>query len=433
MRLCFIADLNSIHSRRFIGFFAQRDHDVLVLSTTHFPHGKFLGAEVVNLPGARSDGDNHYSEMKGGLQGLKAIIDRFARSLRVRSVVKWNHSLFSLVAHGQIAYVTAALVQNWQQLYHRSRDYARACISKFQPDLLQCLRLPMEGFIGAYAEYHPTLHFCWGNDLTLWASSYPEFAQMTRLALAVCDGFFADCQRDVHLAHQWGLDEDTPAFVTPGGGGLNTDRLPENKHVPLKRHCEEPLVFFTLRGLGSFSGIDNLPIIKAVPYLSRSVDDRFIIRFLGNGEPYYGVLRAEARRLGVAGLLEFIPRTTHGQIPAAIARADFVFSASHHDGTPNSLLETMWYGGIPICSDLASIREWITDGVNGYLFDMGDPERIAAKFAQAVAERDRHDEFRAINRRIIAQRADYQTCMTRVESIYRELIGRSRLQMGAQA
>jgi glycosyltransferase involved in cell wall biosynthesis len=120
-------------------------------------------------------------------------------------------------------------------------------------------------------------------------------------------------------------------------------------------------------------------------------------------------------------LLEFPGRLPHEAIPDAIRRADFVFSATHHDGTPNSLLETMWHGGIPLCGDLESIREWITDGENGYLFDMSDPEQIARTFLRAVAERDRHGRFREINRRLIRERADYETCMARVEAFYRTI------------
>jgi glycosyltransferase involved in cell wall biosynthesis len=172
--------------------------------------------------------------------------------------------------------------------------------------------------------------------------------------------------------------------------------------------------------------IDNRPVIRALAILRQKykIDARFVIIGEPFG-PYYDQVRIEAKRCGVAPYVKVRPPFPYSDLAKVISEYEFIVSAATHDGTSNALLETMWLGGIPLNSDLRPIREWITDGVNGYLFDINDPEQIAAKFAQAVAERPKHDEFRRINRRIIKERADNKTCMSRVEEIYRELIDRS--------
>jgi glycosyltransferase involved in cell wall biosynthesis len=420
MRLCFIADLNSIHSQKFIGFFARKDYEVLVLSTGRSRSRKYLGAQVVNLPGGRLSRDNLRYRLKGSLRYGTRAFDRLARA-----GLQWNQGLHSHVIAQQIDRFTPSAVQSWLDLYDASREAARALIHEYRPDLLQCLRLPVEGFIGAHAEYTPTVHFCWGNDLTLWASSHPEFAALTRPALAACSGFLADCQRDEQLARDWGLSSSTPVLVTPSGGGLDTAHLADAGQAYSRPHRDKPLVFLSLRGSGGHY-VDNLPVVRAIPSMCKLIGKRFVVRFAGHRGAYYDLLRSEAQRLGVADRTEFVAPVSHNQIGSAIVQADLIFSATYHDGTPNSLLETMWFGGIPIYSDLESTREWIADGVNGYLIDMGDPEQIATTFARAVAEQDSHNEFRAMNRAIIKERADYQTCMTRVEQTYLELTGQSR-------
>ncbi|MBE3065757.1 MAG: glycosyltransferase [Spirochaetes bacterium] len=45
-----------------------------------------------------------------------------------------------------------------------------------------------------------------------------------------------------------------------------------------------------------------------------------------------------------------------------------------NDGVPVSMLEAMACGALPVMSNLESIREWITHGVNGLLFDPDNPE-----------------------------------------------------------
>jgi glycosyltransferase involved in cell wall biosynthesis len=421
MRLCFVADLNSIHSQRFIGFFAQRQHEVLVLSTSRSRSKEYLGASVVGLPGMRLSRDNLRHQINNGVRYGTLVWDRLARGS-----LQWNQCLHSRLISQQLNRYLPSAVQSWLDLYDASQKVARTLIHEFRPDLVQCLRLPVEGFIGARAEYTPTVHFCWGNDLTLWASDYPRLADLTRHALGACDGFFADCQRDVRLAREWGLPSNTPVLVTPSGGGLDTTLLAHAGQAFTRLRRETPLVFLSLRGFGGGQGVDPLPVIRAMPQMCQLIGNGFVVRITGHKGTYYDRLMNEAHRLGVADKTEFVAPVSHNQIAAAIAQADLIFSATYHDGTPNSLLETMWYGGIPVYSDLESIREWITDGVNGYLLDMGDPEQIATTFARAVAERDRHDQFRAMNRTIIKERADYQTCMTRVEQTYMELTGLSR-------
>ena len=47
----------------------------------------------------------------------------------------------------------------------------------------------------------------------------------TRKAVRRADGFMADCQRDIRLAHDWGLRENIPTMFAPGSGGLDMDLI----------------------------------------------------------------------------------------------------------------------------------------------------------------------------------------------------------------
>ncbi|MFH1144631.1 MAG: glycosyltransferase [Candidatus Eisenbacteria bacterium] len=454
MRLCFIADLNSIHSRKFIRFFPPRGHEVLVLSTTRFAGNEFSGARVINLP-AEATGGAPPAVLAAARRALtvshsaarRALGDRLAR---VRSIATpRDPDLYLRAIQRTIERDLARGLEQRMLFYETHRARVRELVHDFHPDLLQCLRLPVEGYLGACAEYHPTLHFCWGNDLTLYASRYPRYGERTREALSRCAAFLTDCRRDARLAPEWGLPRGTPTLVTPGGGGLETDaheHHPDEDATAVVSAGASPVAsdrlgaegatawspepardgpgraaFLTLRGLGG-RYTDNLPVIRAIPLLLGEVGDRLALRFAGSTVPYGALLRTEAHRLGVERFLEFLGRVEHARIPELIVRNRFVFSATYHDGTPNSMLETMWYGGIPICSDLESIREWIVDGENGYFFDMRDPASIAAAFARALREEGRHDDFRRRNRALIRERADYRTCMGRVLELYERIV-----------
>ena len=390
-------------------------------STTRFTSDRFAGAHVVSLASGASRSARPLPS--GTRFSAPGIARGFARLLAdgadrlAQAALVWNPALRLRAIRAAIERDLARALDARLRVYESQRGQARDLIRAFRPDLLQCLRLPVEGFIGAAAEFRPTLHFCWGNDLTLYAHEHPAFGELTRDTLSTCAALLTDCRRDERLALAWGLRKGTPTLVVPGAGGIDT-AAPEG--APERAVATESISFLTLRGLGG-RYVDNLPVVRALPFLRNAIGDGFLLRMVGALRPYAPLLLAEAHRVGGERFLEFLDRIAHEQVPALIARHRFVFSATYHDGTPNSMLETMWHGGVPICSDLESIREWITEGDNGYLFDMRSPEGIAAVFARAVREQELHDAFRRRNRELIRERADYRTCMARVMELYEGL------------
>ncbi len=82
------------------------------------------------------------------------------------------------------------------------------------------------------------------------------------------------------------------------------------------------------------------------------------------------------KTLGIEKSVELLAPRPHAEMAEVYRSAQIIVSPSTHDGTPNTLLEGMACGCFPIAGDLESIREWITDGVNGLLVDPGDPSCI---------------------------------------------------------
>jgi glycosyltransferase involved in cell wall biosynthesis len=97
-------------------------------------------------------------------------------------------------------------------------------------------------------------------------------------------------------------------------------------------------------------------------------------------------------------------------------------SLADHDGTPNSLLEAMACGALPVVSGIASVREWIQDGINGLIVPAADPAAVATALGQALQDDALTHAARTENERLIRERADYQTNMLDVESRYEALI-----------
>jgi glycosyltransferase involved in cell wall biosynthesis len=135
------------------------------------------------------------------------------------------------------------------------------------------------------------------------------------------------------------------------------------------------------------------------------------------------------KELGIVQAVELLPSIPHADMAEVFRRAQIVASPSIHDGTPNTLLEGIACGCFPVAGDLESIREWITPGENGLLFDANNPESIAGAILSALENKNLRQTAAGLNQNMIATRAEYRQNMRRAEEFYEEVIAYTRKQV----
>jgi glycosyltransferase involved in cell wall biosynthesis len=298
----------------------------------------------------------------------------------------------------------------------RSAQRLRSFIQEVKPDLVHALRVPYEGMLAAdaYAGV-PLLISIWGNDFTLHAPSTPLMKHYTRWAMTVTNALHADCQRDIRLAHEWGLSEDKPTLVTPGNGGIRSDIF-----YPPKEPVKDPIII-NPRGFRAY--VNNEAYFKAIPLvLEKRSDAKFIFSSMaGKSQAVQWI-----QELKIEHAVQLNPQLSHDQMAETFRGAQIVVSPAIHDGTPNSLLEGIACGCFPIAGDLESIREWITHGQNGLLVNPNDPQSIADGILLAIQREDLRLEAAGLNANIISARAEYGMNMKKVEEFYEGVMETSR-------
>ena len=94
---------------------------------------------------------------------------------------------------------------------------------------------------------------------------------------------------------------------------------------------------------------------------------KFEAKFYGVGIEFTQELR-ESVSSEFSDKIQFLGRFVQEDLPSAFSKSEIYLSASISDGTSVSLLEAMAAGRLCICRDFPSNREWIKNGVNGFLF-----------------------------------------------------------------
>jgi len=296
------------------------------------------------------------------------------------------------------------------------------------------MRIPFEGILAAKATPPeiPMVLSIWGNDFTLWASRNSIIARQTKQALNRANALHCDCRRDLDLAKRdWNFDSNKPATVLPGAGGVERGLFhPGHADPNLRRDlkiADDAPVVFNPRGFRDY--VRNDVFFRAIPeVLKRHPKTVFVCAGMQSNPMADRWLRQFAIHENVR-LLPSIPRKTMAEL---FRLASVAVSPSLHDGTPNTLLEAMASGCFPVAGDIESVREWITNEVNGLLCDPTDPESLASAMTRALAEPQMRTYGQKLNLGLIVERAEYSKVMHQAEDFYKNLVKRNGLRAKAQ-
>jgi glycosyltransferase involved in cell wall biosynthesis len=195
------------------------------------------------------------------------------------------------------------------------------------------------------------------------------------------------------LRRQWGLRGDQPILFSP--------RLMQRRYR-LER------------------------IIQAMPTILKRVPEAVLV--MAEHCPdvaYVEELKHVAARLKLCAQVRFVGSLSYEQMPLWYNLADATVMVPESDGMPNSLLEAMACGSVPVLAKLPQYRELVESGVNGFVVDP-EASAIGQAVIKAMTEPVLRREIAHRNRAIVEMHADQNKEMTRMESWYERLAGRVR-------
>jgi glycosyltransferase involved in cell wall biosynthesis len=401
MKLLFFVDARSTIAGSWIRHFIADGHEVHVVSSH--------ACDAHSIPGAR----------------LYQLPIAFGRIRRPNNNGNGAHSGAGLVrALQRLDRATQGLIRSWltpiDVLPHIPR--LRRLFDAISPDLVHAMRIPYEGIMASLTVGRkPLVISCWGNDFTLFTSA-PSDRFLTRHAIRRADALHCDCERDVRLARQWGFAPDKPSIVLPTAGGVDTSVFhpgkPELNGYRLG-FPEDARIIINPRGMRMY--VRNDSFFRAIPIVLRQEPRTFFICPAMQDEPY---AQKMIRKLYLSDHVRLLPKMERGHLAEMFRAAQVSVSPSTHDGTPNSLLETMATGCFPVAGDIESVREWIEHGVNGLLCDPASPESIAAALIQALRNPDLRRRAAQYNVKLAAERAEYGKVMVRAGVFYQQVLER---------
>jgi len=380
VRLAFLADGESVHTKRWLTYFVGKGYDVHLITSTAKP-----------------------------IKGVKIHELRFSLA---RNAYFLAHASFPLRA--------------WK---------IRKMVRKINPDVLHAHYITNYGLCGALSGFHPLILSPWGSDITTDPERSRIKKRLIRFAFERADLVQINTKIGKKRLIELGCD---PRKIFMQQWGVDTNRFsPKARSQSLRRKLGIDDAYSVLCAR-YWRPLYNVEVfVEAVPLVLKKIKNvKFIM--LGGG-PLEPKLKKLARRLEVYENMVFIGRVPEAEMPAYLASVDvyvdtvseYRFDASGdvtvargESGYGQTTRQVMACGTPYVLSDMLGVRSgsWF----QGLMYKQLDHRDLAEKIVQFLRDEKLRREIGEKSRKIALEIFDLEKTMDKWETVYHELKGSAR-------
>jgi L-malate glycosyltransferase len=288
----------------------------------------------------------------------------------------------------------------WRDVPHLTFNL-RGVIRKIKPDLIHAGPIQNCAFLAALSGFRPILTMSWGYDLVMDAGKSAWMRWVTRYTLKHSTFFTSDADVSRGKAVAFGMDSKK-TVIFPWGTDIE-HFTPKNVQT-FKHSNAQTFTIFCSRTWEAIYGVDVLA--KAFVKVA-NVDPDVNLILLGGGSQGQKI-RQILMNGDVLDRVHFGGHVGQKDLPRWYHMADLYISPAHVDGSSVTLMEALASGLPCLVSDIAGNREWIQEGVNGWLFRDGDANDLAKKILYAIKNRVLLSGISGAARQTAEQKADWK-------------------------
>jgi len=365
LRLCYVGPAASVSLRRWAQWFAVRGHETTVLTVEPAEAGLATGFRQVDL--------------SASLGSRK--LGRVASAMRLAATVR-----------------------------------------RLQPDVIHVHYLRGLAWGLLLGRVHPLVATPWGSDVLEEQGAFREWYSKTLTSTVLA-------RADLVTVHSSYMEEAVRPLMPPGrkavriGWGVDLALFrPGLDATSLRarwRITPDRRILFSPRLAQPFYNHDR--VLRALPLISEKIPEVVLVIAESHPDPpYVAALRRLADELGMAEQVRFVGAIPHADMPFWLTAAEAVVMIPSSDGMPNTLLETLACGAVPVLSRLPQYAELITHGENGWLIEPTE-RGVADAIIEVLSIRGLRERAAKQNRALAEAVADQGKEMARMDGWYRRL------------
>jgi glycosyltransferase involved in cell wall biosynthesis len=238
----------------------------------------------------------------------------------------------------------------------------------------------------------------WGFDLMMDDTRNRWWQWVTRYTLRRSTFFTSDAQVTRDKAVTYGMNPER-TVVFPWGVDLS-HFTPKDWSLA----TDHSFTVFCNRSWESNYGVDV--VARAFVKVAQQRED-ISLMLLGGGS-LGALIRDILLEGGVMDRVTFPGFIRNDDLPRFYHTVDLYISASHVDGSSVSLMEALACGLPCAVSDIPANREWVMEGVNGWIFPDGDSEALAGLILKVIEQRESLAQISRNARETAESKADWK-------------------------
>ena len=186
---------------------------------------------------------------------------------------------------------------------------------------------------------------------------------------------------------------------------------------------ESRKIVLSPRNLGTLYNLEK--IVNLIPKITERIRDVLFV-FIWHSNENGEELKNRAAKVGILDKVRFVGRVEHDAVPLYHRSSDIMISISYKDSGPVALQEAMACGNVPVISDLPSVRELVTDKINGFLVNPSDEKQIADAITALLLNDPLRAEIAERNWKIAQDKCDQEKEMQKMEDLYYKVMEESK-------
>ena len=368
MKICYIADAADIHTQKWVTYFADKGHEVHLLSF----QSSYVPINGVHLHILR--------ELCGKVNLCKYTVNVLFVFAQINKLLK---QINPDIVHG-----------------HSIRDHT---------------------IIATLIGFHPFVTTPWGSDIFVYQKESRIMKYMIPFTLRKSDLITCDGQNTKKEMINMGIESKKISIIRFGVDTKEFDFSVVDEKLKNDLEIYDSPVVISTRRLRYVHNVETL--INVIPLVLKEIPDtKFII--VGEGEQKKHLINT-AKSLNVSDAVRFVGQIPNDELPKYLTFSNvYVSTALSDSGLSAGTAEAMACALPVVITDFGDNKKWIDKKYQDFVVPLKNPKALAEKIIYLLKNEDVRMKFGMGNRKIIEDMNNYYKEMGKMENIYIELVER---------
>lgn len=405
MKICYVGNIDSVHTQRWAKAFASKGHDV---------HVVYMGGEESNIADLEKVG------IKVHLLNRRSTSDREHTKHTKTTKALGNPKDIGRRFYARLPEKLTVPIK----IYLINPKRLRVILAKIKPDILHAWFLYDSGCMAALSGYRPLIVSSWGADVAFM--SYDYISKSRPLWMLKWANRLSLRKADVITATSEYLADETAKYAPKGKTihivpfGIDCETF-----LPIKKNNKnETITIGFAKHLLPKYGPDIL--VEAFSLLTNKYP---FLRLKIAGEGYMlAELERKAEGMGVKDKVKFSGKIPHEKMPDFLSDVDIAVQPSRHKSESfgvaaleASAMEipvvSTWTGGISEC---------VKDGETGILVELDSTKALANAISVLIENPQKRKEMGKTGRKFVLDNYRWQNNVKSMSEIYKNTISMCR-------